>query len=67
MADVRPALTLAEPLLTAQQVAGLLGVSCTSVYKYARRTADPLPTVRVGRHVRFRRAAVEQWLARRET
>jgi excisionase family DNA binding protein len=67
MADVPPALTLAEPLLTAQQVAGLLGVPRTSVYEYARRTADPLPTVRVGRHVRFRRAAVEQWLARRET
>jgi excisionase family DNA binding protein len=64
MADVPPALTLAEPLLTAQQVAGLLGVPRTSVYEYARRDRDPLPAVRVGRHVRFQRNAVERWLAR---
>jgi excisionase family DNA binding protein len=67
MADVLPALTLAEPLLTAEQVAALLGVPRTSVYEYARRSRDPLPAVRVGRHVRFRRTAVEHWLARRES
>jgi excisionase family DNA binding protein len=64
MADVPPVLTLAEPLLTAEQVAALLGVPRTSVYEYARRNRDPLPAVRVGRHVRFQRNAVERWLAR---
>jgi excisionase family DNA binding protein len=63
MADVPPAITLAEPLLTAQQVARLLGVPRTSVYGYARRGRDPLPAVRVGRHVRFQRTAIERWLA----
>jgi excisionase family DNA binding protein len=67
MAEVPPTLSLAEPLLTAQQVAGLLGVPATTIYEYARRVSDPLPAVRVGRHVRFQRAAVEYWLARRET
>jgi excisionase family DNA binding protein len=62
MADVQPVTTLAEPLLTADQVARLLGVPRTSVYEYARRSRDPLPAVRVGRHVRFHRAAVAQWL-----
>jgi excisionase family DNA binding protein len=66
MAQIPPELTLAEPLLTAQQVAGLLGVPATSIYEYARRASDPLPAVRVGRHVRFQRVAVEHWLARRE-
>jgi excisionase family DNA binding protein len=63
MADAPPALTLAEPLLTADQVAALLGVPRTSVYEYARRDANPLPAVRVGRHVRFHRPALERWLA----
>jgi excisionase family DNA binding protein len=58
-----PPLTLAEPLLTAEHVARLLGVPRASVYDYARRARDPLPSVRVGRHVRFQRAAVERWLS----
>jgi excisionase family DNA binding protein len=61
--DQLPPLTLAEPLLTAEQVSRLLGIPRSSVYEYARRGEDPLPAVRVGRHVRFQRAALERWLA----
>jgi excisionase family DNA binding protein len=57
--------SLAEPLLTAEEVAGLLGVPRSSVYEYARRAHDPLPMIRVGRHVRFHRGALERWLADR--
>jgi excisionase family DNA binding protein len=41
----------------------LLGIPRSSVYEYARRGEDPLPAVRVGRHVRFHRTTIERWLA----
>ncbi|WP_205695657.1 helix-turn-helix domain-containing protein [Conexibacter sp. SYSU D00693] len=53
---------LDEPLLTADDVAGLLRVPRSSVYEYARRRRDPLPSVAVGRHRRFYRSDVEAWL-----
>ena len=65
MTDELPPLTLADPLLTAEQVSRLLGIPRSSVYEYARRAHDPLPAVRVGRHVRFQRTALERWLADR--
>ena len=42
--------TLAEPLLTAEDVAALLAVPQSSVYDYARRQHDPMPSVEIGRH-----------------
>jgi excisionase family DNA binding protein len=57
--DVR----LAEPLLTAHQVALLLAIPRSSVYEYARRLHRPLPSIAVGRHRRFYRSDVEAWLA----
>jgi excisionase family DNA binding protein len=63
VADQLSPLTLAEPLLTADQVSRLLGIPRSSVYEYARRARDPLPAVRIGRHVRFHRSALERWLA----
>src|SRR3954471_4563507 len=36
---------LAEPLLTGQQVAAILGLRPSSVYGYARRERDPLPSL----------------------
>ena len=56
-------ITLSEPLLTAEQVAGLLGVPRSSIYEYARRLHDPLPSIGIGRHRRFSRADLESWLA----
>ena len=54
---------LDAPLLTADEVAALLAVPRSSVYEYARRLHDPLPSLRIGRHCRFDRASVERWLA----
>lgn len=54
---------IAEPLLTAGQVAELLAVPRSSVYEYARRLHDPLPSIAVGRHRRFYRSDIEVWLA----
>jgi excisionase family DNA binding protein len=57
------AVALAEPLLTAEQVADLLAIPRSSVYEYARRHHEPLPSIRVGRHRRFHRPDIERWLA----
>jgi excisionase family DNA binding protein len=53
---------LAEPLLTADEVATLLAVPRSSVYEYARRRTDPLPSILVGRHRRFYRSDIAAWL-----
>ncbi len=54
---------LREPLMTAAQVAVLLAVPRSSVYDYARRHHQPLPSLRIGRHRRFLRSEVLAWLA----
>jgi len=56
-------LSLAEPLLCADDIGLLLAVPRSSVYEYAGRRHDPLPSIRIGRHVRFCRSDVERWLA----
>lgn len=54
---------LNEPLLTADDVAALLAVPRSTVYEYARRLHDPLPSLAVGRHRRFYRSDIERWLS----
>jgi excisionase family DNA binding protein len=54
---------LSEPLLTADQVGRLLAVPRSSVYEYARRQTNPLPSIGVGRHRRFYRSDLEAWLS----
>ncbi len=54
---------LHERLLTADDVAVWLAVPRSSVYEYARREHDPLPAVRIGRHLRFERDDVADWIA----
>jgi excisionase family DNA binding protein len=55
--------SLDEPLMTADEVALLLAVPVTSLYEYSRRRHEPVRSIRVGRHRRFHRSAVERWLA----
>lgn len=52
----------AEPdaLLTAEQVARLLGV--TPGWVYARSRGGLSPTVTLGRYRRYRREAIETWI-----
>ncbi len=50
-----------ESLLTADQVAHLLGVPRSWVYEQSRR--GTIPTVTLGRYRRYRREAIEAWLA----
>jgi excisionase family DNA binding protein len=51
-----------ERLLTASEVAQVLAVPRSSVYEYARRQRDGLPSIRIGRHRRFVRRDVEAWI-----
>jgi excisionase family DNA binding protein len=53
---------LMEPLLTAEEVAQLLGVSAN--YVWAKAKEGLIPSVRIGRNRRFRRQDLEQWLER---
>lgn len=56
-------LSLAEPLLNAPQAAELLNVRLSWVRDAAREGV--LPCVRVGRHLRFTKTMLEDWLRER--
>lgn len=51
-------------LLTAGQVAKLLGVPTTWVYEQSRR--GRIPTVTLGRYRRYRAEAIAEWVERQE-
>jgi excisionase family DNA binding protein len=56
---IRP---LDGPLLRPEEAAALLSVKTSWVYDAVR--TNKLPCLRVGRHIRFTRAMLEEWLAR---
>jgi excisionase family DNA binding protein len=59
--ELRPALRpLDGPLLRPEEVAALLSVKVSWVYEAVR--TKRLPCLRVGRHIRFTRAMLEDWL-----
>ena len=49
-----------DALLTADEVARILGVTAAWVYDQSRRRQ--IPTVTLGRYRRYRRAAIESWI-----
>lgn len=51
-----------EPLMTLTDLSEMLGVPVATLYGWRHRGEGP-PGYRVGRHVRYRRSAVEEWLA----
>jgi excisionase family DNA binding protein len=51
---------LDEPLLTPREAAALLSVPVSWIYAAARERR--LPCVRLGRHIRFARAQLEQFV-----
>ena len=51
---------LAEPLLTAMEVAAYLSVSKITIYDWAQK--GRIPAFRLGHHWRFRRSEIEEWL-----
>jgi excisionase family DNA binding protein len=55
---------MTSSLLTAAEVAELLGVPKSWVYEQSR--AGRIPTVTLGRYRRYRRAAIEGWVEQLE-
>lgn len=55
---------MTEPLLTAEQVAALIGMRVDYVYELSRR--GRIPTITFGRTRRYRREAIERWLIEQE-
>lgn len=55
---------MTSSLLTAAEVAELLGVPTSWVYEQSR--AGRIPTVTLGRYRRYRREAIEEWLEQLE-
>jgi excisionase family DNA binding protein len=51
------------PLLRPDQAAELLAVKTSWIYDAAR--TGRLPCIRIGRHIRFTRAMLEEWLTSR--
>jgi excisionase family DNA binding protein len=51
-----------ERLLTAEEVAKILNVSTAWVYDHADRKRPQIPSVRLGKAVRFRPEDVEQFI-----
>lgn len=52
-----------EPILTPEQVAERLQIKPRTVYELTRRrSARPLPVLKVGKYLRFRWSEIEQWL-----
>ena len=52
------------PLLTARQVAEVLGVHVSTVWRLTQRVDDPLPVVRFGERItRFRPCDVERLIS----
>jgi excisionase family DNA binding protein len=56
---IRP--KLSDPLLRPEQAAELLAVKASWIYDAVR--TGRLPCLRVGRHIRFTQAILEDWLA----
>jgi excisionase family DNA binding protein len=54
---------LDTPLLTAAEAAELLAVKPSWIYEAVR--AGTLPCLRIGRHIRFTRTMLEEWLGSR--
>jgi excisionase family DNA binding protein len=57
VAAIRP---LDGPLLTPAEAAALLSVKTSWIYEAVR--TGRLPCLRLGRHIRFTRAMLEEWL-----
>jgi excisionase family DNA binding protein len=54
-------MAMAETMMTPEDLANFLGVPVATLYRW-RHQGDGPRAYKVGRHLRWRRADVEQWL-----
>ncbi len=64
LSEVRPRVGEARTLLTAEEVADMIGMGVDWVYAESRR--GRIPTVKLGRYRRYRKEAIEAWLLQLE-
>jgi excisionase family DNA binding protein len=58
----------ADEFLTLSELCALLKIEPCTIYNSRRAaTSDVIPSVRVGRFLRFRKSAVLEWFARQES
>ena len=50
-----------RPLISTSELADYLGIPVQSLYRW-RQTGYGPPAIRVGKHLRYRSASVEQWI-----
>jgi excisionase family DNA binding protein len=55
---------LKEPMMSVEELSAYLGVPIPTLYRWRSRGEGP-HGIRIGRHVRYHRAAVRAWLAER--
>ncbi len=55
----------ALPLLSTSEVAAFLGVPVATIYAWRQKGYGP-PGIKVGKHIKFRKADLEEWLCRQE-
>ena len=53
-------------LLTVTDLAARLVLPKSTVYELCRRVEDPIPHLRLGRHIRFQPDQVDRWLERQQ-
>ncbi|MDP9459334.1 MAG: helix-turn-helix domain-containing protein [Actinomycetota bacterium] len=54
-------LQIADPLMTTEDLADYVKVPVATVYQWNYRKTGPT-AIRVGRHLRYRKSAVDAWL-----
>src|SRR5438093_761924 len=54
-------------ILTVEELSTMLGISPDLVYELVRTNQVPVPVIRLGRKIRFPRAAVESYLRMEQT
>ncbi len=54
-----------DSLMTPQQVAEMLNVKLSTVYHWSH--VEYIPTVRMGKLIRFRRVSILRWVDRKES
>lgn len=53
-------------LLSSREVKAMLGVSRGTFFKFVNSKVDPLPSLRLGRCLKFRMDQILWWLSKRE-
>jgi excisionase family DNA binding protein len=65
-ADANGNLSAEDPLLTPEEVSEMLGgVPASTLKRWRTQRSGPAP-LHIGRHIRYRRSAVEAWLCEKD-